>query len=303
MKRLTIGTVICLLGFVMAAGLTADARAEERVDAKAMELAAAILDDSKSGEERARLIEENPAMAGPLVAAMAAMPGLTTEEEEYRRIPWIWRVAVAAGKRNDEEQLVDLLRAALPKRGEKLADWQAVVVGGGVINGVSLAGQWPKPRIDELLEGKPDLTERWLDSQAQAAKMADDEKVRHGTRYDALRMLALDGFEKRGEQLAKYLGKEVDGELQMGAVSALADIDEPAAAKALLSQFRELNDGNRQLALDGLIRGPAQAKLLLDAVEAGQITPADLGSERIAKLREHAETAIARRASDLLPAQ
>jgi HEAT repeat protein len=298
MNRPTIKTIFCALGFVIAApGFPQTSFADE----KAQALAAAILDDGKSGEERQRLIEENPELAGPLVAAMAAMPGLNSEEEEYRRIPWIWRVAVAAGKRNDEEQLVDLLRASLPKRGEKLADWQAVVVGGGVINGVSLAGHWPKPRIDELLESKPDLTERWIDSQAQAAKMADDENVRHGTRYDALRMLALDGFEKRGEQLVKYLSKDVNGELQMGAVSALADIDEPAATKALIAHFRDLSDGNRQMALDGLVRGEGQRKLLLDAVESGRITPADLGPERIERLRSDKNAAIARRAQELLP--
>lgn len=298
MNHPTLTTILCALGFVISMrGFSQTLFADEKAEA----IAAAILDDGKSGEERQRLIDENPKLAGPIVAAMASMPGLTTEEEEYRRIPWIWRVAVAAGKRNDEEQLVDLLRASLPKRGEKLADWQAVVVGGGVINGVSLAGQWPKPRIDELLEGKPDLTERWIDSQAQAAKMADDEKVRHGTRYDALRMLALDGFEKRGEQLVKYLAKEIDGELQMGAVSALADIDEPSATKALITHFRDLNDGNRQLTLDGLVRGEAQRKLLLDAVEAGRITPADLGPERIERLRSDKNAAIARRAQELLP--
>ena len=40
-----------------------------------------------------------------------------------------------------------------------------------------------------------------------------------GTRYDALRMIALDAWEKGSERLAKYLGKDAHAELQMGAVS------------------------------------------------------------------------------------
>ena len=40
-----------------------------------------------------------------------------------------------------------LLDASLPKRGEPLRDWQAVVVGGGAVNGISLEGGWPARRV------------------------------------------------------------------------------------------------------------------------------------------------------------
>ncbi len=66
------------------------------------------------------------------------------EAEEYRRIPWIWRVAVAAGRAKDEASLKPLTDVSMPKDGERLRDWQAVVLGGGVVMGLSQAGTWPR---------------------------------------------------------------------------------------------------------------------------------------------------------------
>ena len=61
--------------------------------------------------------------------------------------------------------------------------------------------------------------------------MADDDKVPSGTRYDALRVLGVEPWEKRGAQLVRYLGNK-NAELQMGAVSGLGDVHSPEAAKA-----------------------------------------------------------------------
>ena len=41
-------------------------------------------------------------------------------------------------------------------------------------------------------------------------------------------MLGVEPWEKRGEQLARYLKPGTHEELQMGAVSGLADVDAPA---------------------------------------------------------------------------
>ena len=68
--------------------------------------------------------------------------------------------------------------------------------------------------------------------------VADDESVRSGTRYDALRILGTDKFEKSGARLVEYLADE-NHELQMGAVSGLADMEEPAAAQALRGEKLE----------------------------------------------------------------
>jgi hypothetical protein len=257
-----------------------------------------LLDDGKPQAERVALIGRHPNMAAALVWEMTS--GLAPGKEEYRRIPWIWRVAIAAGKRNDAAPLRELLDVSLPKKGEILRDWQAVVLGGGVINGLGLDHGWPGPRVKELLGNDAGLGERWQTALAAAEKMADDEKVPTGTRYDALRMVALLGWEKAGPQLTRYLAKGTNAELQMGAVSGLVDVDAPEATRALVSALGHLTGQNRKLAQEGLLRSDARATALLDAVEKGDVKADAVEASVRQALAKHPVEALRQRAARLL---
>ncbi len=57
------------------------------------------------------------------------------------------------------------------------------------------------------------------------------------------------------EQLLKYIGKDVDPELQMGSVSGLADIDHPEATAILIERLPDYDRENRRLAVVALSRG------------------------------------------------
>ena len=202
--------------------------------------------------------------------------GISDAKEEYRRIPWIWRVAIAAGKRNNADELKAILDVSLPKAGEPLRDWQAVVIGGGVINGLSMTHGWPGPRVTELIGKDQALAERWKATLAASARMADDANVNTGTRYDALRMIAMREWKESGPQLANYLAKGTNAELQMGAVSGLVDVDTADATKALVEALNHLTGENRKLALKGLLRSEARVAALLDAIDAGSVKPASI---------------------------
>src|SRR5207237_5313504 len=156
---------------------------------------------------------------------------------------------------------------------------------GGVGNGISLQGVWPHERLQAILRGHADLAARWQKALLQAAVMADNDKVKTGTRYDALRIIAMDGWERQGERLAKYLPKGVDEELQMGAISGLADVDSPRVAPLLLKELDHFSATNRKLALDALLRGDDRATALLDAVEGGQVKPSQLNETQVSALR------------------
>jgi hypothetical protein len=220
--------------------------------------------------------------------------------EEYRRIPWIWRVSIAAGKRGEAQPLVELLEVSLPNKEQPLRDWQAVVVGGGVINGLSQQGVWPAERLAEILKKRDDLAARLAGAIASAAKMADDEKVHSGTRYDALRMLGVAPWKQHGHRLAGYLAAGTNDELQMGGVSGLVDVPGPEAPRALLDHLGDLSEHNRTLALDGLLRGDERRALLLDAVEAKRVSAATLGDARRKALLDEGSDALRRRAQRLL---
>jgi len=209
------------------------------------------------------------------------------------------RLAIAAGKRNDADQVRKVMDVALPRPDRPLVDWQAVVIGGGIINGISQQGVWPNVRLKEILRGNQDLTDRWRQALAQASAMADNEKVPTGTRYDALRMIPLDTWERCGPRLARYLAKGTHDELQMGAISGMSDIDSPQIAPLLLSGLDHFSTGNRRIALDALLRTDARTEALLDAIEKERVRPSVLGDAQVKALRESKSQSVRERAGKL----
>ena len=262
-------------------------------------VAAVILDPAQPQAAREAAVAANPQFSAQLIVELTRdlKPGTPAE---YQRIPWIWRVAILCGKRNDSAAVRRVLSVSLPEADQPLRDWQAVVIGGGIINGISQRGDWPAVRVDEVLGDDQALRRRWARSLDLASAMADDEKVPTGTRYDALRMLGAEPWEKRAEQLVRYLVAGTNPELQMGAVSGLADVDAPGATAALVGAVPALTDQNRELALDALLRTEARTGALLDAVAVGKVDAALLGPARTERLTTHADEKLRARAAGVL---
>ena len=130
--------------------------------------------------------------------------------------------------------------------------------------------------------------------------MSDNEKVPTPTRYDALRMLGVEPWAKRGEQLTRYLAKGTHPELQQGAVSGTADVNDPAATAALIKSFPDLTPDNRTLALTALLRDDARTTALLDALAANTIPAAALNESNRKILLEHSNPTLRRRAAEVL---
>ena len=268
--------------------------------AEAPALACQILDDSRPEADRKRIIADNPQLSLPLLRALVADMPVGDSKEEYRRIPWIWRVTVAAGKRNQVNELKPILDFCVPQMKQSLLDWQAVVLGGGVINGIGLSGGWPDEQIRAIVGDNPELTQRWKQLLKLAAVMADNPKVFKGTRYDALRIVGLDSWNHRGAQLFRYLVKGIDDELQQGAIGGLSDMRSPCVAPALLSGFAHYEPENRGFVLRALLRDRDRTFVLLEAIQAGTVKAADLGSERLTLLINNPDPAIRERSRQLL---
>jgi hypothetical protein len=258
-----------------------------------------ILDATKSSAERERTIAETTVDPGRLIAALTKdlEPGTP---EEYVRIPWIWRVAVAAGKRNQLAEMKSVLGASLPRVDEPLREWQAVVIGGGVVNGISLAGAWPGDRLTEILRGEKDLKARWRRVPDLAATMAADERVKPGTRYDALRILGVESWAHRGATLTRYLAAGTEAEVQQGAIGALSDMKARQVGPVLIAGLNHFSGRNRNSALNALLRDDARMSVLLDAVAAGRLSTSDLGDVRVQKLKTAENRKIRSRAEQIL---
>ncbi len=226
--------------------------------------------------------DEKPEAAA---AILKLLDGLAVDTPaEYDRIPGIWRSAIDAGKRNDAEELRELLEISVPQLDQPARHWQVVVIGGGITNGLSQQGIWPRRRIVELIRNDPSMIDRCERMLTLSTAMADDTSVRSGTRYDALRILGADTFERSGERLKKYLADE-DAELQMGAISGLSDMEHPAAAAAILASFVHYDDASRQLAIDALLRTDDRRAMLQKAVENGDVPAAALTAKQAIQLR------------------
>jgi hypothetical protein len=257
-----------------------------------------LLDPAQPTSAREAAIRANPQFAADFIAEMTRdlKPG---SPAEYERIPWIWRVAISCGKRNEPLQIKRVLETSLPAQENPLHDWQAVVIGGGIINGLSQRGLWPAQPLGTILADDSSLRQRWERALDLAAAMSDNPKVPTGTRYDALRMLGMESWEKRGAQLVRSLSKATHAELQMGAVSALGDLPSPQATAALVAALDDLSGNNRELALDALLRDDLRVEALLDRATARGWKAEALGANRIAKLRDHPNPTLSARARNL----
>ena len=288
---------IAMLAVMLIAGAVAITSAQQP---SADALAQQILDSSRPDAERQKIIAQASSVdAGALITALAKglEPGTP---EEYVRIPWLWRVAIAAGRRNQTAELKSVLNASLPERDQPLHDWRAVVLGGGVVNGVSDAGAWPSDRVAELLRGEKSLSDRWKRIPDLAVAMAADAKVKTGTRYDALRILGAESWKRRGSVVTKYLAEGTHAEVQQGAIGALGDMKDKAAARALLDALPHFSERNRNSALNALMRNEERMDMLLDAVAGGRVTRSALGDARVEKLKNAANDKIRTKAETTL---
>jgi putative membrane-bound dehydrogenase-like protein len=221
-------------------------------------------------------------------------------EDEYRVIPGLFHAAIDAGRRNEPEEILAILDFSLPKDQESLRDWQAVVIGGGVINGISQSGRYPLARIVEIIGTDAAILDRWDRSLDQALSMADDVRVKQGTRYDALRMIAVLPWEKAREPLTRYLTPGTPGELMQGAVSGLADVPHPEAAVLLAKAIDHLENSLHELAVEGLVRVQDDTNQLIVAIETGRIAPGEIVDGLRQKLLDHENAMVSDKARALL---
>ncbi|MGV2334616.1 MAG UNVERIFIED_CONTAM: HEAT repeat domain-containing protein [Planctomycetaceae bacterium] len=221
------------------------------------ELAVWLLNDSVPSAEREAVLNREIGRSDRrppevLLAAMTQkLPETSGSAEEYRRIPWIWRVAIGVGRSGTEQQFTAVLRSSLPDPRQPLQHWQAVVIGGGLINGASLSGRWPHEVIQQVIRKHPELGAAWQAALDAAEVMASDASVPTGTRYDALRIAALLPWPDARRVLKPWLRPDSHPELQMGAVSGLGDVPDEEAARLLVESFKGLTPENQKLGTRG----------------------------------------------------
>ncbi len=253
--------------------------ADYNSDMQAAEIASMLLNNNIEEKKRRDLIDEYPCLASEILTEL--IRDLESEtREETKRIPWIFRVTVAAGERNTDSELLEILEISLPKPGEKLLNWQTVVLGGGIVNGISRQGIWPKSRIHDILQADHILSERWKYAIEKSYQIAANPEVPNPWRYDALRILAMDSPEKSIPELQSYLDPDLDDHLHMGAISGLSDIQSPEVTGLLLSGLPHFSDRNRNLVLKAMLRTDLRIAVLFKKISSNELTIEHFGIEQ-----------------------
>ena len=285
--------LVQLDGVPLATGMVEESKSASTSLKTVADIAAFLIDDRQPSAEREAIINANPDRAATIIKLMVQeLPEDAGSTEEYRRIPWIWRVAIAVGKHGNARQIRSVLAVSLPQADQPLEHWQAVVIGGGLINGISLSGKWPQDELSALMKEDAALQTAWSRTLRLSTKMADDETVPAGTRYDALRIVAMLDWSTIRKQLERYLQKGVNDELQMGAISGLSDVHEAAVSSTLIKEFANFSDVNQQLAIDALLRTDDRCLALVTALAEARL-PAKLRQhDKVKALRTHASEPV-----------
>lgn len=134
----------------------------------------------------------------------------------------------------------------------------------------------------------------------EAAGLATKPDAPLAARRDAVKILARGPSDPAVSTLLALLGPGEPPALQRAALEALARRREANLAGAVLERFTSLGPGLRRAVMDFLFRRPERLDTLLDRVESGEITAADLDPDRREQLRKHPRADLRDRARKLL---
>jgi len=148
-------------------------------------------------------------------------------------------------------------------------------------------------KIPESQGGAAELLDGMLSS-AQA--IAFDPKRPEAERATAISRLRLKGIETFREMARQLLDSAQPGRVQTAAIDALGTFADDEVGSYILAAWKGLAPAARERGLGVLMRRKAWVASLLDAVEAGQVTRADLGATRVAALSAHDKDEIRERA-------
>ena len=148
-------------------------------------------------------------------------------------------------------------------------------MGGGIVNGIR-TGRSLARRTDRKNGGDdPGLRARWAASSRFGRAMADDPEVFNGTRYDALRIIGVDTWDRHGAQLCRYLKKGRESSERTGAGGDRRLGNDALRHRSAGRDYRGIldhyNAENRGFAWMRCSETTKRMAALLDAVEAGRV--------------------------------
>lgn len=298
--------LLCTLGYVQteAADKVRQDLLFSNVDDSWMQIAALSAPAShKSGLLHAvlnRFDESIPAYTS-LVERLSAMAGASEETATINRLVTMatdrgktrmWQAPILDGLARGLNSKKIALETFSRERSILLRSFfehQSAPVRSGALNLLKVIGLAPGPATESSLQ--------------RAKQLAANVGLPAERRAEAIAFLALGD----PAAYAPFLkGLIVTGEalpVQIAVFKTLSAIPDETVSHFVLERWPSLTPDVRDVGLNTFLTSPARVKLLLDAIEAGNIPQASVGFYRSVRLRTHADVTLRNRARELFAQQ
>jgi putative membrane-bound dehydrogenase-like protein len=135
---------------------------------------------------------------------------------------------------------------------------------------------------------------------SKAGGVASDAGRPLPERLDAVRLLVHVPWEAARPVLGLLLGEDQPQEVRIAAVDALSKHARPEVAALLMASWKKALPALRREILEAMSRRPERIQALLDEIEAGRMTPGELGASLLREVQNHADPGIRERARKLV---
>jgi len=199
-------------------------------------------------------------------------------------------LAAIVGSRKDRDEVSAVVRDAAASDARR----QAVILT-GLAEGMSRRST----RLGDFLGSLPEA-ELARGILAKTGAVASDPARPLPERVDAVRLLVHVPWESAGPALSALLAEDQPNEVRIAAVGALSAHGGPEVPKALMGAWKKALPALRREILEAMSRRPERLSALLDEIEAGRMTPGELGASLLRQLQNTGDAAIRERAKRLI---
>ena len=204
------------------------------------------------------------------------------------------RLAQGVGARNETPEVNRVLTALAAHAHYPPATQNIVLEGLG--NGLGRAGTNLRTVSSALSSKAARYVDRLL---FEAQQNALDSNHSTGRRRQAIRLLAYDDFSRVDSTLARLLTPRQPPEIQLAAVHTLSALEHDRVSQLLINAWEQYTPAVRRESIEALMARPKHIQALLDVVEAGSVSAAQLSATTKSRLTEHDNAAIRSRAQKL----
>ena len=135
-----------------------------------------------------------------------------------------------------------------------------------------------------------------------ATSIAADSSRAAAVRIAAIQLLRFATFETSGPTLIELIKNDSAQAIRLANINLLAGFHDDSIGPFLLEGFNRRTPAERRAVLEALLADDARTALLLDAIEAENISVAELGATNVNRLTKHKDETIKERAAKLLAA-